>query len=81
MLEKWKRTLDKKYVAGAILTDLSKAFDSLDRDLLIAKLDAYSFSHSALKLISERKQRTKVNNSFSNWSGLILYYIILLYYI
>ena len=41
MLEKWKRVLDKYNIAGVVLTDLSKAFDSLDRDLLIAKLDAY----------------------------------------
>ena len=75
MLQQWKRALDKNNVAGAILLDLSNAFDSLDRDLLIAKLDAYGFSHSALKLLSsylsERKQKTKVNNYFSNWSDII----------
>ena len=36
MLEKWKKALDNKKVAGALLTDLSKAFDCL-HDLLIAK--------------------------------------------
>ena len=49
--------------------DLSKAFDFLDHDLLIAKLHAYGFSRSALELIysyhSERRQGVKVNGSFS----------------
>ena len=74
MLEKWKKALDKRNVAGALLTDLSKAFDCMNHELLIAKLDAYGFHISALKLIfsylSNRHQRTKVNNSFSQWSDI-----------
>ena len=38
MLEKWKGAVDDKKVFGAILTDLSKAFDCLSRELIIAKL-------------------------------------------
>ena len=37
MLEKWKKALDKKNLAGALITDLSKAFDCLNHKLLIAK--------------------------------------------
>ena len=74
MLEKWKKALDKKKVAGALLTDLSKAFDCLHHDLLIAKLEAYGFGHSSLILIynylSGRKQRTKINNVYSEWNEL-----------
>ena len=60
-----------KRFAGAILMDLSKAFDCLNQKLLIAKLEAYGFSRAALKLVhdylSNRKQRVKINGSFSSW--------------
>ena len=50
---------------GALLRDLSKAFDCLGHELLIAKLNVYGFSLTALKLVnnclSYRKQRTKTN--------------------
>ena len=51
MIEMWRKALDEGKVAGAILTDLSKAFDCLSHNLLIAKLEAYGFDKSALKLI------------------------------
>ena len=74
MLEKWRKALDKRNIAGALLTDLSKAFDCLNHELLIAKLEAYGFDHSSLAYIysylSDRKQRTKVNNSFSTWADI-----------
>ena len=41
MLEKWKHAADNNKVFGALLTDLSKAFDCICDDLLIAKLNAY----------------------------------------
>ena len=75
MIEMWRKALDEKKVAGAILTDLSKAFDCLSHDLLIAKLAAYGFDKSALKFIYDylkgRMQRTKVNGSYSSWRELL----------
>ena len=47
MLEKWKNTLEKGKHVGAVFMDLSKAFDTLNHDLLIAKLEAYGFSTNA----------------------------------
>ena len=72
MVEKWKEVLDKGGLGGAPLTDLSKAFDCIEHDLLIAKLAAYGFdSHSlsfVLSYLNERKQRTKIQNSHSPYA-------------
>ena len=51
LVEDWKLTLDNKHVVGILLTDLSKAFDSLHPPLLLAKLWAYGFSESATDMI------------------------------
>ena len=75
MLEKWKSSVDKEKAFGVILTDLLKAFDCLSHELIIAKLNAYRFSLSALKLmqsyLSERKQRTKINQAYSSWGEIL----------
>ena len=72
MLEKCKKVLDSGKFAGALLTDLSKAFDCINHNLLIAKLNAYGFDHRSLVYISSylsgRMHMTKVNNSFSSWA-------------
>ena len=51
--------------------DLSKAFDTLNHDLLIAKLGAYGFETDALRYmksyLKNRKQRVRVNKTFSEW--------------
>ena len=66
LIEKWKKALDKKGYGGAILMDLSKAFDTINHELLIAKLEAYGFSNESLKLLhsylSSRWQRIKVKS-------------------
>ena len=75
LLEKSKRSIDRGKVFGALLTDLSKVFDCLNHDLLIAKLNGYGFSLTALRLIHEdllnRKQRTRINNSYSTWVEIV----------
>ena len=56
--------------------DLSKAFDTLNHDLLITKLSVYGFEHDALKFISSyltnRWHRAKINSAFSSWEELTL---------
>ena len=51
LLEKWKKCIDNKGSVGALMTDTSKAFDSLSHNLLIAKLSAYGMDMISLKLI------------------------------
>ena len=51
LIEEWKSGLDDGNLVGAVLMDLSKAFDSISHDLLIAKLDAYGFGKSSLKYL------------------------------
>ena len=51
LLENWRTHLCNNDIIGTVICDLSKAFDTLPHYLLIAKLDAYGFSDSALKLV------------------------------
>ena len=71
MVEKWRQYLDNGGVSGALFTDLSKAFDCILYDLLIAKLTAYGFDYNSLQMLqsylSNRKQRTKINDAYSEY--------------
>ena len=69
-----RRCIDKGGVTAMALMDLSKAYDCLPHDLLIAKLGAYRVGIDCLKLIysylTDRKQRVKIGTSFSTWKSL-----------
>ena len=75
MLEKWKNTFDKGKHVGAVFMDISKAFDTINCDLLIAKLEAHEFSTNALlfmlSYLKNRSQRVSINSSFSTWKEII----------
>ena len=75
LIKRWRKILVEKGFGGAVLMDLSKAFDTLNHELLISKLSAYGFNNESLKLIrsylTNRWQRTKINKSFSRWTELL----------
>ena len=70
-IETWKEHLNKGDKVGAIFMDLSKAFDTLDHNLLLAKLKAYGLDFNSISFInsylSNRYQRCKIGSSFSKW--------------
>ena len=73
LIEKCREVLDKQGYARVLLTDLSKTFDCINHELLLARLHAYGFSLESLTFIqsylSNRIQRVKVNSSFSVYSN------------
>ena len=75
MIEKWRKSHDEGGAFGALLTDLSKAFDCLPHKLLIVKLHAYGVDILSLKLLhsclTKRKQRVELNGTCSSWSEII----------
>lgn len=70
-IEKCKQRADEGKVSGAVLMDLSKAFDTLHHGLLISKLHAYRMSNDSCKLLASyftgRKQRVKLGSVKSDW--------------
>lgn len=76
MTEDWRRSLDKREAVIAVAVDLSKAFDSINHNLLLAKLKAYGSSPSALNLISSyllgRRQRVKLSGVCSSYSEVMV---------
>ena len=51
LLEEWRQHLDNNKVVRGVFMDLSKAFDCVSLDLLIAKLAAYSVDENLLMYI------------------------------
>ena len=70
-IEKRKQIIDNKSYGAAIAMDLSKAFDTVNHEFLIAKLHAYGFTREFLLIIpsylSDSWQHVKIDSSFSSW--------------
>ena len=77
MIEKWRESLNPGGNFGALLTDLSKAFDCLSHIyfLLSTKLHSNGLDIPSLKLLrpylTKKRQRVKMNNIYSSWSEII----------
>ena len=70
IVDKIKFAIDNNEYALGILLDITEAFDSINRDILLSKLEHYGFcGHSLLFLESyftDRRQYTSTNNCKSN---------------
>lgn len=75
LCDQWRQALENKSMVAILLLDLSKAFDCLPHSLIIAKLEAYGVSSSALNLLadylSNRKQRVKVGGAVSKFDDIL----------
>ena len=69
LIEEWRQKVGNDHFVGAVLMDLSKTFDCISYDLLIAKLSAYGLSNEDLDYIllypSGQKQYVKISNCYS----------------
>ena len=75
LIEEWREYLDKDFVVGAVMTDLSKAFDCIPHDVLIAKLEAYGLGEKTLSYIfsylRNRNQCVCINDKKSDFQKII----------
>ena len=74
-IEEWREYLDKNFAVSVVMTDLSKAFDCIPHDLLIAKLEAYGLDEKALSYIfsylANRNQCVRINDKKSDFQKII----------
>ena len=75
LIQSWQKELDELGFVGTIMMDLSKTYDCLPHDLMVAKLEAYGLAKESLQLISDylsyRKQRTKIDSACCDWANVI----------
>ena len=71
LVDRIGKELDKKHTPISIFLDLSKAFDTLDHNILIEKLQYYGLDDLALNwfrsYLSNRKQALRLNDTLSEW--------------
>ena len=75
LVEEWKSKSDNDFLVGSLFMNLSKAFDSIPHELIIAKLHAYGFDEIVLVLIlsylKRRKQSVRINNVYSSFQHIV----------
>ena len=73
-LKKMESALDSQQKSSAIFVDLSKAFDTCNKKIILAKLKSLGVRNNELKFfedyLTNRKQRVKIGNTFSSWQDI-----------
>ena len=71
-IDDWRVSLDRGECVGTVMIDLSKAFDSIDFNLLLNKLSSYGILNDEYRwfsnYLSDRMQRVSVNGAYSEWA-------------
>ena len=71
LTEDWKHSLDMGQPVCILSTDMSKAFDSMHHNLLMAKLKPYGLTDNSMKLINsyfqDRENRTRIQDTTKSW--------------
>ena len=74
-LDEWTDQLETGGQIDAIYIDLEKAFDKVPHARLFSKLQSYKINNDVIawikSFLTERKQRVKINNTFSSWSSVL----------
>ena len=74
MIENWKTQLNERKTIGVVIKNLSKTFDTLNDNLLVAKLKAYGLNFAAWFIksyLTNRYQGCKIGDSFSEWEKIM----------
>ena len=71
MTDHWLGEIDKGNLVGAVLLDFSAAFDTVNHEILLAKLKSYGFADSAVEwmesYLTNRSQAVYINGAFSTY--------------
>ena len=74
LVDSWRQALDAELLVGAIMMDLSKAFDCVDHSILVRKLRVYGVNGGELRWFQDylhgRKQRVRISSAYSTWSDI-----------
>ena len=74
MLHHWHRAHDEGHSVRVLFVDYAKAFDHVDHNIVLQKLKSYGVPdfivHRMMSFLSDRQQRVKINETFSDWAVL-----------
>ena len=74
VIEDWEKAIDEKKTVHAVFFDFAKAFDLVDHNILITKIDKMLpkwINSWVAQYLTGRKQRVKSNNKLSEWLEVI----------